>query len=69
MMNETATLFSYAVQADVLVAVLKDILLHMNLKLSNCHGQCYDGASNKVDSGRGAATQLTTEESCVFCTH
>lgn len=29
----------------VIVSTIKDILLRLNLSLSNCHGQCYDGAS------------------------
>ena len=35
-----------SVVSDVIVTVLKDVLLRMNVKLSNCRGQCYDGASN-----------------------
>ena len=32
--------------ANTLVAAIKNTLLRMNLNLSRCRGQCYDGASN-----------------------
>ena len=32
-----------SIVASELVAVLKDTLLRMNLNISNCCGQCYDG--------------------------
>lgn len=34
------------IDSDALVATLKDVLLRMSLKLTQCRGQCYDGASN-----------------------
>ena len=33
-------------KANALVAVLKDVLLRLNLSLANCGGQCYDGVAN-----------------------
>ena len=45
--------------ADTLVAVIKDVVLCMNLDLDNCRGQCYDGAANMAGSRTGTAT-LTT---------
>ena len=41
------------ITADSLVHTIKDVLLRMKLKLSECRGQCYDGALNM--SGRGMA--------------
>ena len=41
----------------------------MNLKLSDCHGQCYDRASNMTCSKRGVATQLQSEEPRAVLTH
>ena len=35
-----------SIDADTLVTVIKDCLLRMNLSLTKCRGQCYDGASN-----------------------
>ena len=34
------------IKSDTLVTVLKDILIRLNIPLSNCRGQCYDGTSN-----------------------
>ena len=32
--------------ADEIVAIIKVILLRMNLRIENARGQCYDGASS-----------------------
>ena len=34
-----------SIQAKSLVAIIKDTLLRLNLKMELCRGQCYDGAS------------------------
>ena len=34
------------ITADTIVHVLKDTVLRMNLNMSSCRAQCYDGASN-----------------------
>ena len=34
------------IKSDTFVTVLKDILIRLNISLSNCRGQCYDGTSN-----------------------
>ena len=39
-----------------MVAVLKDVILRMNLELNKCRGQCYDGASNMAGIRNGTAT-------------
>ena len=57
------------VGSDRITAVLKDILLHMNLNLSNCRGQCYDGASNMSGRRSGVAVQLSAEEPRAIYTH
>ena len=49
--------------------ILGDILLCMNLMLSNCHGQCYDEASNMVGSRSGVSTQLFSEKPHALYTH
>lgn len=41
----------------------------MNLSISNCHGQCYDGASNMSGIRRGTATQFLSEEPCALYNH
>ena len=55
--------------ADVLVGVLKDTLLRMNLKINQCRGQCYDGASNMSGTKSGVATQIAAEESRAVYIH
>lgn len=35
--------------ANAIVSTVKDVLLRMNMKLTDCRGQCYDGASNIHD--------------------
>ena len=34
------------IKANTIVSVWKDVLLRLNLDLSRCRGQCYDGGSN-----------------------
>ena len=34
------------IKSDTLVTVLKDILIRLNIPLSNCRGQCDDSTSN-----------------------
>ena len=46
----------------VLVAVLKDILLRLNLSLSSCRGQCYDGAANMAGCRNENVIQICREE-------
>ena len=35
-----------SITADSLTFHIKDALLRLNVQLSQCRGQCYDGASN-----------------------
>ena len=46
------------IAADTLVAVIRDMLIRMNLPITNCRGQCYDGESNTVGAISGVATQI-----------
>lgn len=57
------------IDANCLVATIKDVLLRMNLKLADCRGQCYDGASNMTGSKNGVAAQLQREEPRAIMTH
>ena len=50
------------ITANTNVKVLKDVLLRLNLKLSRCRGQCYDGGSNMAGSRNGVKSQLLKEE-------
>ena len=57
------------IDADTLVGTIHDVLLRMQLRLSKCRGQCYDGAANMTGSKNGVATQLQKEESRALLTH
>ena len=57
------------IDADSLTAAIRDVLLCMGLKISQCGGQCYDGASNMAGSKHGVATQLLSEEPRSIQTH
>lgn len=41
----------------------RDVLLGMNAKVADCHGQCYDGVSNVRAARKGEAVMITQEES------
>ena len=58
-----------SISADSLAASIKDVLCRMNLKVSDCRGQCYDGASNMSGARNGVAAQIATEESRAIYTH
>ena len=38
------------IKADTLVTVIKDVLIRLNIPLSNARDQCYDGAKNMYGS-------------------
>ena len=48
---------------------IKDVLLRLNLNVTNCRGQCYDGASNMVGIRSGVATMILKEEPRAILTH
>lgn len=43
------------------MAVIKDVLLRLNLTLTKVRGQCYDGAANMAGPRSGVAKQLRNE--------
>ena len=51
-----------SINADCLTEAIKDTLLRIGLKISECRGQCYDGASNMSGIRNGVATQIIREE-------
>ena len=53
-----------SIKSDSIVEVLKDTMLSLNLPISDCRGQCYDGAANMTDVRNGVATQISREEPC-----
>ena len=58
-----------SIGADTLTHVIKDTLLRMNISLSNCRSQCYDGASNMSGSRTGIVTRICTEEKRAIYVH
>lgn len=57
------------IDAKSLFSSIKDVLLRMNVKLSHCRGQCYDGAANMSGARHGVATKILEEESRAVYTH
>ena len=57
------------ITVDTIVKVLKDTLLRLNLQLSRCRGQCYDGGSNMAGSKNGVKAQILREEPRALFTH
>ena len=55
--------------ASDIVRCIKDILLPINLLLSNCHGQCYDGASTMRGVKHGVAKLISEESPKAIYTH
>ena len=51
-----------SITSDTLVSAIKDTLVRLNVKLTDCRGQCYDGASNMSGSRRGVAAQICGDE-------
>ena len=57
------------ITSDTLVHAIKDTLIRFNFNISDCRGQCYDGASNMRGVKNGVATQILAEEECAIYTH
>ena len=55
------------ITAETLTDSIKDALLQLQIDLSMCRGQCYDGASNMSGAKNGVAAQIaTTEKRAVY---
>ena len=48
---------------------IKDVLNRMDIPLTDCRGQCYDGASNMVGAKTGVATRIKQIEPRALLTH
>ena len=55
--------------ANTIVARLQDVMLRLNLQLSRCRGQCYDGGSNMAGCKSGAKAQILKQELRALFTH
>ena len=60
---------SDSIQAKSLVAIIKDTLLRLNLKMELCQGQCYDGASVMSSTKSGVAATISSEKPRAVFTH
>ena len=57
------------IDCHTLVSAIRDVLQRMNVLISDCRGQCYDGASNMSGARKGVVSLITKEESRALCTH
>ena len=52
--------------ADVIVICIKDVLLLMNLRIQEAHGQCYDECLSMIETKNGAAAQIKKLMKCLL---
>ena len=57
------------IEAESLIKAIIDVVCRAGLSLSQCRGQCYDGASNMPGSKRGVAVQIQAKERRAVLTH
>lgn len=55
--------------ADTIVAVIRDTLVRLGLSLSDCRGQCYDGAAVMRGARNGVAKRILQEQPKAMFTH
>lgn len=58
-----------SIDSDSLTKTIENCLLRINLSLSNCRGQCYNGVSNMSGSKIGCAKQISDNEPKAIYTH
>ena len=56
------------IKADTLVTVIKDVLITLNISLSNARGQCYDGANNMYGIKNSVSNKILSENPKAFFT-
>ena len=54
-----------ATDAATLCSIIKDVLLRVNLQLSQCRGQAYDGAANMAGHLNGLAVRNRSVKTAV----
>ena len=69
--GEFVGLYEYPnILANTIVACLQDVMLRLNLQLSHCCGQCYDGGSNMAGcKSSGVKAQILKQEPRALFTH
>ena len=55
--------------AETIVTAIKDTLARLGLSLTNCRGQCYNGASNMLGHKMGVAERIQEVEPKAHPTH
>ena len=56
------------IKADALATVIKDVLIRLDIPLSNARGQCYDGAKNIYGIKNGFSNKILSENPKAFST-
>ena len=57
------------IRIETIVTAIKDALIRMQLPLSSCRGQTYDGASNMLGKTFGVAPKILNEVPKALPTH
>ena len=57
------------ITAATIVSVIRDALMRLQLPLTDCRRQCYDGASNMFGKNSGVAKRIQDIESKALATH
>ena len=55
--------------AEIIYAVITDVLIRLNIPISNARSQCYDGAATMSVAKSGVATRLSAAEPRAVFTH
>ena len=58
-----------SIDAKTLVATIEDVLLRLCMNISQCRGQCYDGAANMAGSKGGVAAYIQKKQPKAVLTH
>ena len=57
------------IRSETIVTAIKDALIRMQMPLSSCRGQIYDGASNMLGKNSGVAAKILNEVPKALPTH
>ena len=50
------------ITVNTIVSAIEDVMLRLNLNITRCRGQCYDGGSNMAGSKNGVKQQILRKE-------
>ena len=57
------------IKSETVARATKDILMRCSLRLDDCRGQTYDGASNMMGKHSGVSTKISEEQTKATATH